>query len=314
MTDRIALIGSGLIGTGWAIVYAEAGYHPVLYDADPTQVEQALADARRGLDDLAAYGLLDGDPAEVHARIGTAETMDEAVAGAAHVQESVPERVEIKAQVFAALDPIVPREITIASSSSTIPTSRFTEDLPGRARCIIAHPGTPPHLLRLVEIVPAPWTDPAVVETTRALMEDIHQIPSVLKREIQGFILNRIQYAVIAECYRLWADGAADIEDIEKTVRDALGLRWSFMGPLETVSLNAPGGVVDYNERYGRWVHEINATQTVREWDPADVARLEAERLASRPAMDNAARREWRDRRLMALLAHKRERAGIEGE
>jgi 3-hydroxyacyl-CoA dehydrogenase len=135
-----------------------------------------------------------------------------------------------------------------------------------------------------------------------------------LKKEIQGFILNRIQYAVISEAYRLWEDGVAGIEDIEKTVREALGLRWSFMGPIETISLNAPGGVRDYHERYGRWVHEINATQTARAWDRDAVARLEAERLRTRPAMDNADRRTWRDRRLMALLAHKRERARIEGE
>ena len=291
-----------------------AGRHPVLYDTDRAQLDRALADAADGIADLAAYGLIDEAPERVHARIGTAATLEEAVDGASHVQESVPERVETKRAVFAALDPLVPHEVTLASSTSTIPTSRFTAELAGRHRCIVAHPGTPPHLLRLVEIVPAPWTDPAVVEKTRALMADIGQIPSVLRREVQGFILNRIQYAVIGEAYRLWADGVAGIEDIERTVRDALGLRWSFMGPLETVSLNAPGGVVDYNERYGQWVHEINADQTARRWEPADVARLEAERLATRPAADNAARRAWRDRRLMALLAHKRERAGIEGD
>ena len=312
--DKIALIGAGLIGSGWGIVFAEAGRHPVLYDSDPAAADNALIEIEKGLADLDSYGLIDETPATILARVGTAATIEEAVDGVAHVQESIPERVELKRALFEQLDAIVPPEITIASSTSTIPTSAFTEHLEGRARCIVAHPGTPPHLLRLVEIVPAPWTAAEVVASTRQLMEDCRQVPSVLKKEIQGFILNRIQYAVISEAYRLWDDDVAGIEDIEKTVREALGLRWSFMGAMETISLNAPGGVPDYNERYGQWVHEINASQTARPWDGAAIDRLEAERLRTRPAMDNTSRRVWRDRRLMALLAHKRERAQIEGE
>ena len=312
--DKIALIGAGLIGSGWGIVFAEAGRHPVLYDADPAAVDNALVEIEKGLADLDSYGLIDEAPADILARVGTAATIEEAVDGATHVQESIPERVELKRALFEELDAMVPHEITVASSTSTIPTSLFTEHLAGRGRCIVAHPGTPPHLLRLVEIVPAPWTDPAVVASTRQLMEDCRQVPSVLKKEIQGFILNRIQYAVISEVYRLWDDDVAGIEDIEKTVREALGLRWSFMGAMETISLNAPGSVPDYNERYGQWVHEINATQTARPWDGAAVERLDAERLQVRPTMDNTSRRVWRDRRLMALLAHKRERELIEGE
>lgn len=312
--DRIALIGAGLIGSGWGIVFAQAGRQPVLYDADPAATENALVEIEKGLADLDSYDLIAETPATILARVATAATLEEAIDGATHVQESIPERVELKRALFEQLDAMVPQEITLASSTSTIPTSSFTEHLSGRARCIVAHPGTPPHLLRLVEIVPAPWTAAAVVESTRQLMEDCRQVPSVLKKEIQGFILNRIQYAVISEVYRLWEDDVAGIEDIEKTVREALGLRWSFMGPMETISLNAPGSVPDYNERYGQWVSEINATQTVRPWNSAAIERLEAERLQTRPAMDNASRRVWRDRRLMALLAHKRERVQIEGE
>src|SRR5690606_6091854 len=107
-------------------------------------------------------------------------------------------------------------------------------------------------------------------------------------------------------------DGVASIEDIEKTVRDALGLRWCFMGPMETISLNAPGGVPDYYARYGHVVEEIAASQIARPWNKQAVARLEAERLASRPRMETAERRAWRDRRLMALLAHKRDVAKTE--
>ena len=145
-------------------------------------------------------------------------------------------------------------------------------------------------------------------------MEACGQIPSVLKKEIQGFILNRLQYAVISEAYRLWEDGVAGVEDIDKTMRDALGLRWSFMGPMETISLNAPGGVPDYDERYGQIVLEVNSSQEARAWDKEAVQRLEEERLRSRPIKDIASRRAWRDRRLMALLAHKRQMSETEGD
>jgi 3-hydroxyacyl-CoA dehydrogenase len=230
------------------------------------------------------------------------------------VQESIPERAELKKNLFEKLDKIVPDNVTIASSTSTIPVSSFTEHLSGRARCIVMHPGTPPHLLRLVEIVPSPWTAPEVIASSKKLMEDCRQATSVLKKEIQGFVLNRIQYAVISEAYRLWEDDVAGIEDIEKTVREALGLRWSFMGAMETISLNAPGGVPDYNERYGKWVNEINATQKARPWSDDNIKRLEIERLKSKPVVNNSDRRNWRDKRLMALLAHKRERSKIEGD
>ncbi|MCC7347232.1 MAG: 3-hydroxyacyl-CoA dehydrogenase [Variibacter sp.] len=312
--EKIALVGAGLIGSGWAIVMAEAGHHPVLYDSDPAAPERALRMVDKGLADMRRYGLIAEDPDVIRSRVGCAKTLEEVVDGAVHVQESVPERVEAKRAVFQHLDRLVPPDITLASSTSTIPASSFTEGLQHRERCIVAHPGTPPHLLRLVEIVPAPWTAPAVIEKTRSFMEACRQIPSVLRKEIPGFILNRLQYAILSECYRLWDDGVAGIEDIEKTVREALGLRWSFMGPMETVALNAYRGVPDYHERYGELVYSINATQVARRWDPAALERLEAERLQSRSVKDIAERRDWRDRRLMALLAHKREVAGVEGD
>jgi 3-hydroxyacyl-CoA dehydrogenase len=311
--EKIAIIGAGLIGSGWGLVFAEAGRSPVLYDSDPDGVEKALVAIDQSLADLQSYGLLAEAPAAIHARLRVAKSLEEAVDGADYVQESIPERVELKRALFEKLDAMARPDAILASSTSTIPASSFTEHLPGRARCIVAHPGTPPHLLRLVEIVPAPWTSSDVVARTRQLVEMCGQTPSVLKKEVQGFVLNRLQYAVVSEVFRLWEDGVASIEDIEKTVRDGLGLRWSFMGPMETISLNAPDGLVDYAERYGQWVHAINSTQTAREWDPAVLQRLEAERRQIRPVDDSASRRMWRDRRLMALLAHKRQRAQIEG-
>ena len=148
--EKIALIGSGLIGTGWGIVFSESGRHPVLFDTDRNATDKALIEIQESLNHLNDYGLIEESPEKIFSRISTSTSIEDAVDGAVHVQESIPERAELKKSLFEKLDKIVPDDVTIASSTSTIPISSFTEHLSGRARCIVLHPGTPPHLLRLV--------------------------------------------------------------------------------------------------------------------------------------------------------------------
>ena len=194
----------------------------------------------------------------------------------------------------------------LASSTSGIPASRFTEALTGRARCLVAHPVNPPYLVPLVELVGAPWTDPAVVERVRALMLRVGQVPVVAHRETPGFVLNRLQAALVAEAFRMVRDGVMDPADVDACVRDGLGRRWAFMGPFETIDLNAPAGVADYAGRYGPLFAAVTAEQTPYDFDAPTVARVDAERRAALPVGEIAARSGWRDRRLMALAAHLR--------
>ena len=131
-------------------------------------------------------------------------------------------------------------------------------------------------------------------------------VPVMVNQEIEGFVLNRLQGALLSEAMRLVADGVISAGDLDKTVKDGLGLRWSFMGPFETIDLNAPGGVADYCARYGPFYERLQEQQAApRSYDPALVARIEAERRAALPESDLGARAVWRDRRLMALLTHK---------
>ena len=303
--ERIAIIGAGLIGRAWAIVFARAGHPVAVYDNDPGALAANLRVAETALAELAGFGLLDEPPATVRARIVAAASLADALRGARYVQESVRESVEAKQAIFAAMDALAPPDCILASSTSYIPASAFSADLPGRARCLVAHPVNPPHVVPVVELCPAPWTAPGVVERARRLHESVKQVPVVVRREIPGFILNRLQAALVCEAMRLYEDGYASAEDIDKTIRDGLGLRWSFMGPLETIDLNAPGGVVDYARRYAATMVEMNRAQTPREWNAAALARLEAERRAAVPGDRLADRGAWRDRRLMALAAHK---------
>ena len=307
--QKIAVIGSGLIGRAWAMVFARAGHPVALYDSDTKALAQNLSVIDVSLEDLAVHKLIDEAPATVRARISVAHDLAAALGAAGYVQECILEKLEAKTAIFAAMDAIAASDCILASSTSTFPASAFTEKLSGRSRCLVAHPVNPPHLVPLVELAPAPWTDAAVVARARALHEAAGQVPIIVRREIQGFILNRLQAALLNEALTLFRDGYASAEDIDKTVRDGLGLRWSFIGPFETIDLNAPGGVSDYARRYGGLMHAMAQTQKPCEWNATIVQRLEAERRTLQPAHKLAERQAWRDRRLMGLAAHKRQAA-----
>ena len=302
---RVAVIGAGLIGRSWAIVFARAGFSVALWDAAPAALPAARAFIAERLPELAAAGLLADPPEAVLARIRLAESLAAALAGAEYVQENGPERLADKADLFAEMDRLAAPEAILASSTSGIPASQFTGNLAGRGRCLVAHPVNPPYLVPVVELCPAPWTDPAVVARARALMEAAGQVPATVEKEVAGFVLNRLQVALVAEAFRLVRDGVVSEADLDATVKHGLGLRWSFMGPFETIDLNAPGGLADYIARYGALYAEVEREITPCELTPDLVARLAAPRRAPLPLADQPARQAWRDRRLMALAAHK---------
>jgi 3-hydroxyacyl-CoA dehydrogenase len=302
---KIGIVGAGLIGRAWAIVFARSGFDVALWDGDAKALSASLGTIGERLDDLRKAGLI-SDAAAVLKRITPCATLRETVADVAYVQENLPETVEIKQRNFAELDAMTRPDTILASSTSSIPASAFTENLKGRARCLVAHPVNPPYLVPVVELCGAPWTAPETIARARDLMEQTGQVPVTVQREIQGFILNRLQGALLNEAFRLVEDGYVTVDDLDKTIAHGLGLRWSFMGPFETIDLNAPGGVRDYCERYGPMYLDLARQQAdPRSWRGV-VDRIEAERKKSLPRGKLGERATWRDRRLMALAAHKR--------
>jgi L-gulonate 3-dehydrogenase len=305
--ESVAVIGSGLIGRSWATVFAAAGCEVALYDALPSAAETAHALVVQSLDELLGHGLV-GDAAGAATRVRVAANLADALAGAAYVQENAPERLEIKRTVFAELDRLAERDAILASSTSTIVASAFTQTLAGRHRCLVAHPVNPPHLVPLVELVAAPWTSAETIARAKAFYESVGQVPIVVEREIEGFILNRLQAALLSEAFRLVGAGYVTPQDLDKTLKDGLGLRWSFMGPFETIELNAPGGIPDYCRRYGASLSRLSGA------DPAIYAGENLERILAQwkplDAAGIAARMRWRDHRLAALKAHKRGQRG----
>jgi 3-hydroxyacyl-CoA dehydrogenase len=287
LPQRVAIIGAGLIGRAWAIVFARAGCQVTLYDPNP-EVTRNAHDAV--LKEVGA----------AEERVRLADSIAAALDGADFVQENTPETLESKLAIFAELDKLAAPDAILGSSSSAIVASRFTKDLAGRHRCLIAHPVNPPHLIPLVELVGAAWTSADTIEHAREAYTAAGQVPIVVKREIDGFILNRLQAVLLSEAFRLVEDGYVSPQDLDHTLKDGLGLRWAFMGPFETIELNAPGGIPDYCRRYGASLAALSG---------ADESIYHSPKLDSilgqwSHAPDVAARMRWRDRRLGALRAH----------
>jgi 3-hydroxyacyl-CoA dehydrogenase len=288
------------------MVFARAGWHANLYDSAPSQLDAARAFIATSFAEQARHGSV-ADIAAARSRIAYLPQLEVAVSAADWVQENLPETIQHKRQAFADLDRLAPSSAILASSTSAIPASRFTEGLAGRARCLVAHPVNPPHLVPVVELCGAPWTAPATVERARAVLTEVGQVPVVVRRELDGFILNRLQGALLSEAMRLVGEGYVSPGDLDRTVRDGLGLRWSFMGPFATIELNAPGGVADYCARYGGFYRGLLQQPPSPEvWDDVNAARVAATLGPPTGPTDIERRTQWRDRRLMALVAHKR--------
>lgn len=308
MGGTVAIVGCGLVGRAWAIVFARAGYETRLWDERPEAADAARAFASCMLSELESLGLIDCRAEMALLRIRVTGSLAEALDGADYVQESTFEDLTVKRKVFGKLDALAGPDTVLASSSSALLPSAISEGLPGRHRCLVAHPINPAYLVPAVELVPAPWTDPALMERTADLLAAAGMKPIAMRKEIDGFVMNRLQGALLHEAFRLVEAGYASAEDVDIGLREGLALRWSFIGPFETIDLNAPGGVRDYVTRYAG-VYEGLSEQPAADWPGEVLDRIEDERRARLPEDALAARQAWRDRRLMALAVHKRHAA-----
>lgn len=305
-TERnVAIVGAGLIGRAWAAIFARAGWNVRLSDPHIPTLKAAPRLIRDELQALARHGLA-ADPDGAMLRVSAAASLQEAVLDVEFVQENGPEKIEDKLSIFAQLDRLAPSNALLVSSTSAIVASRFTEALPGRARCLIGHPVNPPHLVPLVELCGAPWTSPEAIERARTIYRGIGQVPVTINREINGFVLNWLQGALLAEAFRLVGEGFISAEDLDHTVKDGLGLRWSFLGPFETIELNAPGGIPDYCARYTGFYKELASSAARPDvYQGPNVDRVIAA-WPHQPTPERiAALTQRRNERLAALAAHK---------
>lgn len=272
-------------------IFARAGHDVALYDSAPGAVTAALPAIESTLASMAAADLVDYIKV-VMARIRPCETLEDALDRVDYIQESVIEEVEVKRTVFRMLDDTAPPDAVIASSVSSIPSSEFMANLKGGTRCIVAHPVNPPHLIPVVEVMLGPSTSEETFDSCCALLSGVGQVPVRLNKEIFGYVLNRLQFALINEALHLVDGGYVSAEDVDKIVKYGLGRRWAFMGPFETNHLNATGGIM---KELFLEPHSLS---------PELISRLAEEMERNAPVEDVPARQEWRDRQLMALTGH----------
>ena len=228
----VAVIGAGLTGASWAGLYAAAGLEVRLHDVDAQRLEAAVERAAAAAGFLAGSGLADMQTAErgVELLTGTAD-LAEAVAGVVHVQECVREDLELKREVFAAVDAAAPADALICTSSSGLSISDIQTAAARPQRCLAAHPYNPPHLVPLVELAPGALTSPEAMDRAAAFYTSVGKEPVKLTRDLPGYLANRLSAALWREAVDLVLRGVATVEDVDKAVSCGPGLRWAAMGP-----------------------------------------------------------------------------------
>lgn len=227
-----ACIGSGLIGLGWTTLFSSHGLRVMLQDEQQEQLNTALPTVKANLELLEERGfLVRGSSRSALERITTTRELSLAVAQADYVQENTPDNYLVKQEVFKAIDAAAPAEAILASSSSGLLMTKIQRATKRPKRCILVHPFLPIHLMPLVEIVGGEQTSPKVIAATRAFMEDLGKTPVVLKKEVPGYIVNRLQAALLREAMDLVDRGVAEPDDIDTAFRKGMGLRDPIMGP-----------------------------------------------------------------------------------
>lgn len=303
---NVAVIGTGVIGRCWIQVFARAGCRVRTFDADPEQLARGMAWFKDDLKDLRQRRQIKKKEAKARwERVTAAESLAEALDGAQYVQESLPEVQEIKNQAFQEIDELLDPKAIVGSSTSAMDMTLLAQGVPGARRFITAHPVNPPHLIPVVEVLSGAETDPKVEAKTIQFLNEIGQSPVLMQRFVTGFIINRMQAALVREAVDLVASGVADVEAVDTSIRDGLGLRWAFMGPFGVANTNADQGVRQYFQRYGKSYEEMwDALNTETRFDEGLIEHL-GEATDEMTGTSYEKQRRWRDRMIAAIRAVK---------
>ncbi|MEU6479439.1 3-hydroxyacyl-CoA dehydrogenase NAD-binding domain-containing protein [Streptomyces sp. NPDC047017] len=247
---RAAIIGGGVIGVSWAGLFLARG------------IDVVINDPRGDIEDLVRAGLEEITPALAELGLSTENLtaglsfeadLAAAVAGADIVQENGPERLELKQRIWQTVEQNAPAHALLATSTSSIPATAIAKAMTRPERLIVGHPFNPPHLVPLVEIVPGEKTSEETVRQATAFYAALGKKPQVLRKEVPGFVANRLQSAIFRECVYLVAQGVVTEQELDDIVTSSIGLRWAVAGPFRTFHLGGgPGGLPHFIEHLGR--------------------------------------------------------------
>lgn len=229
----IGVVGTGLMGVGIATQSALHGHRTIVHDVDPARLASVASKAEAVLDELIDAGRIDqAEKQAALARIETHAQLD-VMASAQFVIEAIPEVLELKHRLYAALTGLLAEDAILASNTSGFPPDQLVAPLRAKERFVIAHFWNPPHMIPLVEVVPGTATAPEVTQQTAALMSAIGMEPVVLAKAIPGFVGNRLQFAVLREALNIVRSGAATPDVVDRVMKSSLGRRWGIVGPFE---------------------------------------------------------------------------------
>jgi 3-hydroxybutyryl-CoA dehydrogenase len=292
----IGVVGKGLMGVGIATQSALHGHRTIVHDVDPARLASVTPKAEAVLDELIDAGRIDHAAKQAAlARIETHAQLD-VMAAAQFVIEAIPEVLELKHRLYAALAELMADDAILASNTSGFPPDQLVAPLRAKERFLIAHFWNPPHMIPLVEVVPGTATAPEVTERTAALMSAIGMEPVVLTKAIPGFVGNRLQFAVLREALNIVRSGAATPDVVDRVMKASLGRRWGIVGPLEGADMGGLDTFLDISQHLMPELAkdedvldllraQVNAGRVgVRsgagfyEWDDAHLARVKAGR------------------------------------
>jgi 3-hydroxybutyryl-CoA dehydrogenase len=238
---NIGVVGGGLMGHGIGYLLAAAGHAVGIYE--PSDAVRASIPQRL----KAIAGLVEDEPALLK-RISLHDRLAPAVADTDFVFEAAPEKLSLKQQIFAELERLTRRDTILASNSSALPSTEIGRELAHRERVVGTHFWNPPHLVPLVEVIQTEWTSDAVIAKTMALLRDAGRSPVHVRRDIPGFIGNRLQHALKREAIAMLADGVADAETIDTVIKDGFGARLAVLGTFEQTDLVGVNLTLDIHE------------------------------------------------------------------
>ena len=299
--NKIGICGAGLIGASWAIGFANAGFNCLVYDSNEESIRNFEKTSDQLLLDLK---ILDPkiDIKKIKSNITINCTINEICKDVILIQESIIEDLDTKQKIFKELDKLSSKNTILASSSSYLLISKISELVEHKHRCINAHPALPPHVVPFVEVVGSDYTSNEIVQEAIKLYKKANYAAIVVNKETEGFVLNRLQGALLNEAVRLHEGGYASMEDIDIALKHALGIRWAFMGPFEIMDLNAPEGIKDSFSRYKSGIQNLAREQnSVPEYSEEYLYKLENEQRKRLSYSERSNRIEKRNK-MIALI------------